>query len=276
MKSWQKFGTCLAAVTLLTGGSAAWAGGGSADPVPAPGNTAPVDGAVAAAAVHDAAVESRYTAIKPCRIVDTRKAGGKLSAGSSRSFIAAGTTGFTGQGGNSTGCQIPDAATSIDVTVTANAAGGKGYLKAYPDNISAPTTTIMNYTNLYHVSVGGAIALDTAGSYDFKVSNYTYSTHVIVDVLGYAVKPMWAYVNSEGTLLSGSRVVATSSLGGPGWYQVTFDRDVSKCAYNASAYFADNTIEVEPRLDTPNAVWVAIRNLSAAGANVPFYLTVTC
>src|SRR4051812_43544521 len=61
----------------------------------------------------DSSIESKSTPIPPCRIVDTRHAGGKLVAGAPRGFIAAGTAGFDAQGGAVNGCGVPKAATAI-------------------------------------------------------------------------------------------------------------------------------------------------------------------
>jgi hypothetical protein len=43
----------------------------------------------------DRAIESRFTPITPCRIVDTRSGGGPLTVNTVRSFYATGTSGFT-------------------------------------------------------------------------------------------------------------------------------------------------------------------------------------
>src|SRR4051794_40894311 len=59
----------------------------------------------------DSAIESKFTPIVPCRVVDTRVAGGKLIPGTPRGFVAANTAGFPAQGGTINGCGVPAAAT---------------------------------------------------------------------------------------------------------------------------------------------------------------------
>lgn len=62
---------------------------------------------------------------------------------------------------------------------------------------------------------------------------------------------LWAVVNVDGTIARGSHVVSArrEAVAGPGWvrYHVKWDRDVSACAYLATA-------EVEPG---ENPVWLA-------------------
>lgn len=45
---------------------------------------------------------------------------------------------------------------------------------------------------------------------------------------------LWAVVNTDGTLARGSGAVSSSQLGTDGYYTVTFNRDVSACAYTAT------------------------------------------
>lgn len=265
---------------MATGG-AAWAQDDSSAPKPSPGNTAPPGAQAVAAAPIDTTVESKFTPISPCRIVDTAKAGGKLAAGATRSFIAEGADGFPNQGGKEGGCGIPAAATAIQVVMHSTQASAKGSLRAYPDDLAtSPASTFLHYGNssAHNVSGSGSITLHTPGTFDFKVANFFTSTHIQVDVLGYYVQPMWAHVADTGSLVRGSRVTASAKVAGsPGWYQVTFDRDVSQCGYSASPYFTHHRLEVQPRLGVPNAVWVGVvLDNTGAYADAPFYVTVTC
>ncbi|MGH3717082.1 MAG: hypothetical protein ACRDT4_27015 [Micromonosporaceae bacterium] len=265
------------ATAVLGGGGAAWADNGSPGPQPNPANVSTADGTVTPAAAIDTTVESKFTPISPCRIIDTRAGGGRLGV-ATRSFVAAGTTGFVAQGGNASGCGIPEAATAIQMSVVAVTASTNGYLVAYPDNVATPKATFMGYTKSYNTTGSGVVPLDTPGEFDFKITNYAASVHLVVDVQGYYIKPMWAFFDGyNGTLARGSRVVAAGRVSGsPGWYEITFDRDVSKCTYNATSYSIGHTLEAQPRVAKPNAVWVATANNSGAYADQSFHLTVTC
>jgi hypothetical protein len=233
----------------------------------------------AAAAPIDTSTEAKYTAITPCRIVDTRLGGGALTGGSPRSFVAASSTSLAAQGGNAAGCGIPAAAVAIQANVVAVAGTGSGYLKVYPFGATVPTASYLNFRDGKAIANGGAITLDTSGAKHFTVLA-SRTTHVVIDVSGYSVKPMWALVEGDGTLIYGSRVTSTSSSR-TGVYNVVFDLDVSGCAYgvtpSADTPPADTLLaRAQPLSGTPDGVFVYFQNGSQTPLDAEFYLTVTC
>src|SRR5882724_127784 len=154
MKKWQKLATCAAITIAAAGGAAA----------PATGDTAaharPVGvHTISLAAALDMTQESTYTPIEPCRIVDTRKAGGPLASRETRSFVAIGSNGFESQGGRTGGCGILPAASAIQATITSVGAVGNGFLKAYPFESPVPTATFMNFTHAFNVSGSGSVTI---------------------------------------------------------------------------------------------------------------------
>jgi hypothetical protein len=266
--------TATAAATFVAGGSVmAWATGS--------GSTAlarhqPMSNVVPhIAASIDTAVESKYTPISPCRIVDTRLAGGAIAAGSSRSFFAAGTTGFAAQGGNSSGCGIPSAATAIAVTVIAVGATGTGFLRAWAFGSTPPLSSFLNYANSVAVTGAGNVPINGVGARHITVSANLHSTNVVIDVTGYFIRPMTAVVSFVGTLIHGSRVTASISLG-TGNYEVDFDRDVSNCAYSLTSFDAAVFGFAEPRVFNAQGVFVEFTNTSNTATNAGFYLIVDC
>src|SRR5215510_10918737 len=72
--------------------------------------------------------EMVYFTVPPCRIADTRLAGGPLAAGSTRDFHVVGT-GLATQGGSSSGCGIPTTARAAMVNLTAVNPAGPGDLR---------------------------------------------------------------------------------------------------------------------------------------------------
>src|SRR5687768_12691412 len=60
-----------------------------------------------AAALGDATSHLLFMPLPPCRLVDTRLAGGALVPGTTRSFQVAGATEFGPQGGTLGGCGVP-------------------------------------------------------------------------------------------------------------------------------------------------------------------------
>ena len=95
-----------------------------------------------------------------------------------------------------------------------------------------------------------------------------------------AAKTLWAVVNADGTLVRGSGVISSKKNlpNDIGEYDVTFKRDVSRCAYVAS--LADELrpgeISAAPIQGKPNLVYVATSNSSGGVADRPFHLAVFC
>jgi len=56
--------------------------------------------------IGDSRADLVYTPVTPCRIIDTRLAGGAIGAGTTRSFLVTGTD-LSSQGGSGTGCNVP-------------------------------------------------------------------------------------------------------------------------------------------------------------------------
>jgi hypothetical protein len=268
VKRWPAIASGVAAAALLSSSGIAWA----ATHAPARTTARPQ---LAAAAPVDTAVGSSYTPITPCRIVDTRLAGGRIAANTTRSYVAAGTAGFTGQGGASAGCGIPAAASAMQVTITAVSATGRGLLKAYPDNVAAPTATFLNYTNAFNISGSGSVTLDTAGGYHFKISNYGFATHVVIDVQGYYVKPMWALIAGNGTVVKSSRVTHVSRVS-TGWYSVDFDRDISSCALTATSYYVGYTAQADLNGPGPGVTTNVTTTQGTTAGDAEVYVVATC
>jgi hypothetical protein len=89
---------------------------------------------------------------------------------------------------------------------------------------------------------------------------------------------LWAEISADAKVLKGSGVTGASQPFEPGTYQVDFNRDVRGCVYQATAaHFPGAIMLVEPRDNTPNAVYVEATD-SYEGVEVPtqFSLTVFC
>ncbi len=269
MQNWSK--VVLAAATMVFVAGAAVAGASSTghtsrQPANQHPQVAPHTSFV------DTSVESKYTPIAPCRIVDTRIHGGAILANRARSFHALGSGNFGGQGGTS--CDIPSAATAVTGSVTSLGATGSGYLKVWGYGATEPTASFLNYVKSPVLSASGTIPVSHS-TYDFTVKAATHPTQVVIQLTGYYIAPMWAEVSSSGSLVHGSRVVSLTHIG-TGSYQVDFDRDVTGCGYSATSYFYGVTMAVEPRTGDANAVFVAAADHTGTGADTYFYLTVTC
>jgi hypothetical protein len=132
-----------------------------------------------------------YTPVTPCRIIDTRNAGGVMTAGSIRGFNGWGSN-FATQGGAASNCNIPantDTA-AIVVNFTVVTPSSAGYITAYPSNAAQPLAASLNF-NAGDVKGNNAILKLNQTSPTAHLNIYTTSTtHLVADVVGYYARPV--------------------------------------------------------------------------------------
>ncbi len=125
---------------------------------------------------------SRYYALTPCRLFDTRNTTGPdaappiLSANETRTFDVTGR------------CGVPEAALSLTVNVTVTGPGATGELRLFPGNgISPyPPASSIFYAAGRTRANNGIIRLSTDGTATLKVQNVSAAAvHFILDVSGY-------------------------------------------------------------------------------------------
>ena len=137
-----------------------------------------------------------YTSMQPCRLFDTRVAGGELVTNTSRQFNAVGVSSagsLSSQGGDPSGCPIPGfdsyalaQVQAIAINLAVVSPSGTGVLTAWPSDQSEPNASIMNFTKDEVVLANGAVLAvrqDAEGGDITLVSNV--GTHVLGDVVGY-------------------------------------------------------------------------------------------
>lgn len=143
---------------------------------------------VGPAALGSTSGDLTFTPVTPCRIIDTRLAGGPLTGGATREFFVYGNLGAS-QGG--TNCASPVGEPSgahLAVTVIPLVAGG-GNLRLYPANVATPNAAIINYTN--PTTIANAVTTKTFRSIGPREIEFwtNKSVHIIVDVMGYYSPP---------------------------------------------------------------------------------------
>ena len=163
-----------------------------------PAISAQQQGSGAPNALGDTSADLVYTPVTPCRVFDTRLAGGVLAPGVLRSFLVAGSERFETQGGKTGGCGVPlGPATAVVLNLVAIAPTGNGNLRAWAANDPAPEPPLASVLN--YASIAGMYALangltlpicDPAAagatcSTDLLLQASGSSTHVVGDVLGY-------------------------------------------------------------------------------------------
>ena len=132
-----------------------------------------------------------FVPVTPCRIIDTRVAGGVIPANGTRSFDVSETANYAAQGGDTTDCGVgaagPFAAAVINFTVvTPNAAG---YVTAYPFGAAKPLAATVNYTA---GDIRGNLAVVKLNQDDASQDLSVYSfadTQLVADLVGYYIHP---------------------------------------------------------------------------------------
>ena len=285
MNRWKTLAATAAALALVGGAGIAY--GQAQDPNP----VVPAGPQGDTRTFADGSYESEFTPITPCRIVDTRDAGGKLAAGTTRTFDVRSSSGFSDdQGGKAGGCAIPAGTSAVEVTVTAVDAQN-GFLRVWPASFPQPDASFMGYDDSFNVSNTGTVGVcgNTGqiclANQDLRVQAANGSTHVVIDVQGYYQKPLAAVVTAGGTLTRGSRVAGVEKLDGvDGTYRVAFDRDISECQWSVNVggvAGGDPSGWAVAALATGSGggdtkVFVHTRDASGASANREFHLVVTC
>jgi hypothetical protein len=124
-----------------------------------PQASSPAEGAMTNR-VGDSQADLVYTPVPPCRIVDTRNAGGIMAAGATRDFWVTGT-GFGSQGGVTGDCLVPfGPATAAMLNIVATSSAGPGNLQAWPYAGTVPTASTLNYGSVSGlVSIANGIAV---------------------------------------------------------------------------------------------------------------------
>lgn len=182
---------------------------------------------VVARALGEADTDLVFVPVTPCRLLDTRVAGGPIAANTSRSFDVSGGASFTGQGGDAAGCGLGSvnfAAAAINVAVVTPSAAG--YVTAYPFGTTLPLAATVNYTagdvrgNFTVVKLDQGAATEELSVYSFA------QTHLVADIVGYFAAPQATALdcvervsNAVTITAGGTGTVSTSTC--PAGYTIT-------------------------------------------------------
>lgn len=281
-----------AACLLLTAGVVASAAGRGAGPTNAgpESSAAPPGGQVAVAppavpaaattpivpAYQPAPAQAIYVPITPCRMIDTRSAGGRLQAGTTRNFKVRGSTGFAAQGGNPAGCGIPATATAVTVSVSSTNMAGTGYFRVWPYGQSEPNATIAHYQLGPITTTGGTMTLGS-GAWDITMKAYDAGASPVVDVTGYYDTQIHLIILADGTVWYGTAHLLTITHPGTGSYVLTFDRTLDGCNVLATNN-GDTNVNVAPTWGgaTVNVHTYRLSSGSYSAADASFQVYASC
>lgn len=132
-----------------------------------------------------------YTPVTPCRIIDTRVAGGMLNNNTSRDFDVTAAPSYTSQGGSATNCGIGDKGSfkAVVVSFTTTGAQAAGNLTAYPFGVTRPAATSMTYLPGQLTSNSVIAPLDQTSAGNEMTVFVSGKTHIIADVVGFFSEP---------------------------------------------------------------------------------------
>jgi hypothetical protein len=114
-----------------------------------------------------------FHTIDPCRVVDTRVAGGPVVAGVDRTFAIVGPP-----------CGVPATARAVSLNLAVTQPTASGNVRLFPADAAVPTVSSINYAAGQTRSNNAVIGLSAAGELKARAQP-AGSVHVILDVNGY-------------------------------------------------------------------------------------------
>lgn len=152
-----------------------------------------------------------FVPVAPCRIIDTRVAGGAIAANTTRGFDVTAVSNYSFQGGDSSNCGGVGAAGSfaaaaINFTVVTPSAAG--YITAFPYLGTQPLAATLNYTAGDIRGNFAIVKLDQGASAN-ELSVYTFAqTHLVADIVGYYRNPGAPTLDCVATALTSLSIAA--------------------------------------------------------------------
>lgn len=148
--------------------------------------------AVVPKSLGDAAADLVFVPVAPCRLFDTRLAGGAIAANTTRSFDVTAVTDYTFQGGSASNCNGVGAAGSFAAAVinfTTVTPAAAGYITAFPFGTTQPLAATVNYAGGDIRGNVATVALDQGASAN-ELTVYSFAqTHLVGDIIGYFITP---------------------------------------------------------------------------------------
>ncbi|HVT15107.1 MAG TPA: glycoside hydrolase family 44 protein [Thermoanaerobaculia bacterium] len=130
-----------------------------------------------------AAPAANFYTVAPCRVLDTRWAGGAyggppLAAGAQRAWSLAGQ------------CGVPATALAVSVNLTVTSPTGGGFLRAFAGDATAPNTSVIDFSAGQTRANNAVLPLSLDGTGSLAIQAQGGGTvHVILDVNGYFASP---------------------------------------------------------------------------------------
>jgi hypothetical protein len=215
-----------------------------------------------------------FVPITPCRIIDTRLAGGQIAANSVRSFDVTAVGDYAFQGGDASNCGGAGAAGSFAaaaINFTVVTPGAAGYITAFPFLGTQPVAATVNYGAGDIRGNFAVVKLDQGASAN-ELSVYSFAqTHLVADLVGYYINPQATQLDCVEVASAGVDIAA-GSFGSqttpncPAGYEIT--------GGGCSSSTFDGKIVTSRSFDTSATIqnhFCAFRNQGAGTANFVAY-----
>jgi len=174
-----------------------------------------------------------FTPVTPCRLADTRVAGGPLAPRSARAFSATSNAMIAAAGGNASGCGIPAGPTALALTITAVVPDQTGNLVAYADGGAVPLASALNFLAGQIIANTTVVPSSSISGLNFDIDNNSDgSTHIVIDAVGYFYAPQAPdCVNATATATPAASASFTATAVCVSGYRIT----MGGCATTATA-----------------------------------------
>ncbi len=194
-------------------------------------------------------VMGTYVPVPPFRITDTRPNSGQPNAGKTLTAAATLNVQVTGLG------TVPAGASAAVVNVTAVSPTASGFLTVFPQGITMPTVSNLNFTP--GATVANLVTVPLSATGMVSIYNHAGSTNVVVDVDGYYTSTPSGNGSGLYNSISPVRALGNLQLGAP-------------VAANTSV-----PVQVTGTLTgVPATATAVVANVTAAHGTAPSYLTV--
>lgn len=204
-------------------------------------------------ALGSAASDLVYTPVTPCRILDTRVAGGAISADSSRDFNAVVGSGgnFSSQGGSATDCGMVAAShAAVVINLTAVTPSVAGYATAYPFGTARPLASSVNYAAGDIVNNTVVVKLPSPlTTKDFSVYSFA-GAHYVADVVGFYAPPVATALQCQSvdgslkTLAAGEYALLSTVNCPAGYTAVSTSITASQDVVMADSYISATSVQI--------------------------------
>ncbi len=275
----RRAGIALAGAALLLAGAA----GANAAGGPQPGTGKHLT--IAAADLTNPAMapgsDLQFVNVEPCRILDTRKAGGALHG--TRTFDAS-LSSYASQGGKASTCNIPEVAMAVQLNLGAiSQKSSVSDVKGWALGNAQPLASMVNYNPAGPVANMVTMPVDPLGRFNLQTPG---TAHVFADVAGYYVQPLYATIDGDGSdgvtatvnndVASGLVSVTRTDVGA---YELVFSRNIAACTPTTSDldFGGSHIVQADAVFEQDSTLHVAVKD-STTGApeDTIFNVSLTC